>query len=142
MTLARETKATGALAALEVPWFSSLWVGGALWNLSRWGAAFLCAYYVNDVTDSPRLVQLTGSAIWAPLLIGGAIGGLLSDRFNRRFTMLVMLVVTAPLTAVVAVLVATDSIAVWMVYPYLVITGDRLGDRHGHPASDHPRPRR
>ena len=116
-------KASGSFAAFEVRWFRSLWLGGALWNLSRWGAAFLGAYYVNDVTDSPRLVQLTGSALWAPLLVGGLVGGLVSDRFNRRFTMLVMLVVTAPLTGVVAWLVATDAMEVWMVYPYLAVTG-------------------
>ena len=98
-------------------------MAGVLGNLSRWGGAFLAAYFVNDVTESPRLVQLTGTAMFGPLLVGGVLGGFVSDRFDRRTTMLVLTAITAPLTAVVALLVSNDAMEVWMVYPYLAAMG-------------------
>lgn len=112
-----------AFAALSVPWFGSLWVSGALWHISRWIAAFLGAYVINDLTDSPRLVQLTGTTLWAPLLIGGVAGGVVADRFDRRTTLLTMLGAIIPGAVLLGVLSATGLLAAWMVYPFLVVVG-------------------
>ena len=90
---------TGARSVFAVPGFTTLWYSGWLWHLSRWMASFLGAYVVNQQTGSPRLVQLTGVAMWAPLLFGGAIGGMVSDRVDRRRTLLYQLALTAPLAA-------------------------------------------
>ncbi len=32
------------------------------------------------------MVQLTGTTMWAPLLFGGALGGVFADRFDRLRT--------------------------------------------------------
>jgi predicted MFS family arabinose efflux permease len=106
-----------------VPGFRTLWYSGWLWHLSRWMASFLGAYVVNQQTGSPRLVQLTGVAMWAPLLLGGAVGGLVSDRVDRRRTLLVQLAFTSPLAAVMGVLAITDRLETWMVYVFAVMIG-------------------
>jgi len=110
-------------SALEVPGFGLLWVSGALWHISRWGIAFLSAYLVNDLTDSPRLVQLTGAVMWTPLLLGGVLGGVIADRFDRRRTVLLQMAIITPLVAVIAVLVERETIEVWMLYPFLFVVG-------------------
>ena len=112
-----------AFAALSVPWFGSMWVSGGLWNISRWIAAFLGAYVINDLTDSPRLVQLTGTTLWAPLLLGGVAGGVVADRFDRRKTLLTMLGAIIPGALILGTLAAADLLVAWMVYPFLVLVG-------------------
>ena len=100
---------TGARSVFAVPGFTTLWFSGWLWHLSRWMASFLGAYVVNQQTGSPRLVQLTGVAMWAPLLFGGAIGGMVSDRVDRQRTLLLQLALTAPLAALMGFLAITDT---------------------------------
>ena len=64
-------------SAIAVRGFLPLLVAGMCWHWARRGIACLSAFWVNDVTDSPRMVQLTGTTMWAPLLFGGAMGGVL-----------------------------------------------------------------
>jgi len=109
--------------AWSAPGFANLWFAGLCWNWARWGIAFLGAYYVNDVTDSPRLVQLTGSALWAPLLFGGILGGVIADRFDRLRTIRAQLIVLIPMLTAIGVSERFGELRVWMIYPFLVLAG-------------------
>jgi MFS family permease len=113
----------GAFESFSVPHFSKVFIGGFLWNISRWGMGFLAAYTVNELTGSPRLVQLTGSFMWAPLLFAGVIGGALSDRFDRRRLVLAQFVLLLPLTVLVGWLALGDLLQVWLVYLVMVFVG-------------------
>ncbi len=96
---------------------------GVVWSLSRWAIGFLGAYVVADTTGSPRLVQLTGAMLWAPLLFAGAIGGALSDRLSRRGVLLAQFAVLGPLTALVGMAALADRLELWMLYTYMVLAG-------------------
>ncbi len=109
----------GSRFAWSAKGFAGLWFCGLCWNWARWGIAFLAAYHVNEVTDSPRLVQLTGSALWAPLLLGGVLGGVVADRFDRLRTIRVQLLVLVPLLLAVGAAERADRRAFWMLYPSL-----------------------
>jgi MFS family permease len=113
----------GALAAFRVPGFGLVWFSGLVWHLCRWGVAFLGTYLVNELTGSPRLVQLAGTTLYAPLLLGGVIGGVVSDRFDRLATVRVQLVTMAPLSVLLGLAVRADRVALWMIYLYLFIAG-------------------
>jgi predicted MFS family arabinose efflux permease len=121
--------ATGAarrpstFAAFRIPQYGRLWTSGALFNLSRWGISFLAAYLANKLSHSPRLVQLTGVAMWTPMLLGGLAGGVVSDRADRRRTLLVQYTVMIPLVVLMAVLNGTGHLRLWMIYPFLVVAG-------------------
>lgn len=112
-----------SLAAFGVENFGKLYAAGFVWSMCRWAIGFMGAFVVNDLSDSPRLVQLTGTAMWAPLLIAGVAGGAISDRFDRRNTLLVMFAALIPLTVVIGLLAAAGELRVWMVYPYMVTIG-------------------
>ncbi|MEL6984934.1 MAG: hypothetical protein AAFO29_21065, partial [Actinomycetota bacterium] len=58
-------------SAFEARYFARVWLSGLIWHLTRWGVAFVGTYLVNEMTGSPRLVQLAGTALYAPLLVGG-----------------------------------------------------------------------
>ncbi|MGE0059296.1 MAG: MFS transporter [Dehalococcoidia bacterium] len=110
-------------AAMQAPHYKRLWASGLLWNLTRWQSVFLCSYLINDLTGAPFLVQMVGSAFFAPMFFGGVIGGIISDRFDRRRTILTQLVLLIPVALLMASLVGSGSVKVWMVYPYMLIVG-------------------
>ena len=110
-------------SAFSAPGFTQVWLCGMCWHWARWGIAFLAAFQINEMTDSPRLVQLTGTAMWGPLLFGGILGGLVADRFDRARTIRTQLMVLIPLVCAVGVLVNAGRLRTWMVYPFLVVAG-------------------
>jgi predicted MFS family arabinose efflux permease len=111
------------LEVLRVPSFPSLLVAGWLWTMCRWASGFLGAFVANRSTGSARLVQLTGVALWAPLLLGGVLGGVVSDRFDRRKTVIVQFVALIPLSAAMGIAGIVGSVRLWMLYPFLVVVG-------------------
>lgn len=110
-------------AAFGIPQFGRLWSSGALFNLSRWGISFLAAFVANDLAHSPRLVQLTGVAMWSPMLLAGVAGGVVSDRLDRRRTLLAQYAVMIPMVVLLALLHGTGQLRLWMLYPFLVVAG-------------------
>lgn len=110
-------------AAFQVRAFAPVWFSGLIWHLCRWGVSFLGTYLIADLTGSPRMVQLAGTVLYAPLLLGGVIGGVVSDRLDRLRTVRLQLVLLFPLTILIGVLVRSGQIRVWMIYVYLFLVG-------------------
>ncbi|MDG1088902.1 MAG: MFS transporter, partial [Acidimicrobiales bacterium] len=124
MTVVNQTEpAAKPFAVFSTRHFGYAWACGLLWHLCRWGVAFLGTYLVNDMTGSPRMVQLAGTVLYAPLLLGGVLGGVISDRFDRLVTVRVQLLALIPLTVVIGVLVNSDRLEVWMLYVYMFLVG-------------------
>lgn len=110
-------------SAINVQGFLPLLFAGMCWHWARWGIAFLSAFWINDVTDSPRMVQLTGTTMWAPLLFGGALGGVFADRFDRLRTIRWQLALLIPIVVVVGLLEVSQQLSIWMIYPFLLFAG-------------------
>jgi len=98
-------------------------VSGWFWNTNRWMPIFLGSFLVNDLTDSPFLVQLVGVAFFVPMLLGGALAGVVADRFDRRVVLIAQTVYVAPAAAGLGVLIITGAIETWMVYPFMAVIG-------------------
>jgi len=109
--------------SLAVPHFPKLLLGGFLWNVCRWGFGFLGAFLVNEMTDSARLVQLTGTFLWAPLLFAGAIGGALADRFDRRRLVLAQFLGLIPLTVLMGIFLRSGDVPLWSIYAMMMAAG-------------------
>lgn len=105
------------------PGFTATYSVGVVWSLCRWAIGFLGAYVVSDITGSPRLVQLTGALLWAPLLFAGAFGGAISDRFPRKALLMGQFAILGPLTAGIGVLSLLDRLPLWVLYLYMVTAG-------------------
>ena len=142
---ARTAERVGAFAPFSVPHFGKIYMGGMLWSVCRWGLGFLGAYFVNQRTHSPRLVQLTGTMMWAPLLFAGLIGGSLADRFDRRRIVLAQFSTLMPLVGLIGFASLTNHLEVWMIFPFQICIGvgwvidmtarralvyDLVGDQH------------
>ena len=61
------------------------------------------------------MVQLTGTTMWAPLLLGGALGGVFADRFDRLRSIRWQLALLAPTVVMVGFLELNDSLSVWVI---------------------------
>ncbi len=110
-------------SAFGAPHFANVWLSGLIWHLTRWGVAFLGTFLVNDLTGSPRLVQLAGTALYAPLLVGGVAGGMVSDRVDRLLTVRVQLAVLIPASVAIGLLVRADRAPVWVIYLFMFVVG-------------------
>ena len=113
----------GMFSACRAPGYTYVLVAGWFWTMGRWGCSFLGAYLANTMSGSARLVQLTGVALWAPLLVGGVLGGVISDRLDRRRTVITQFVVLIPLAVAMGLAGQTDRIELWMVYVFQVVVG-------------------
>lgn len=110
-------------AAFEVRGFAALWLSGFIWNGTRWMALFLCAYLVNDRTGSPGLVQLVGATFFAPMFIGGILGGVLADRVDRYLVTVSSLGVLGVVAVGMAVVTGSGLLSTWMIYPFVLAIG-------------------
>jgi MFS family permease len=78
---------------------------------------------VNEITGSPLYVQLVGSALFIPMFVGGPLGGVFSDRFDRKRTILSLLLLLVPCSIVMGVLFLAGEAHAWMVYPFIALVG-------------------
>jgi len=113
----------GTFAAFRIRHFGLVWISGLLWHVCRWAIAFLGTYLINEISGSPRLVQLAGTVLYAPLLLGGVAGGVISDRWDRLLTVRVQMAVLAPLAIAVGLFVRADRISVALIYIFMFIVG-------------------
>lgn len=104
---------------LSVRRYPFVLAAGLLFDFARIAMAFLGPYYMNDVTHSPRLVQLTGAASWC-FLIAGPCFGVISDRFDRRRTVLTVLCVEAAMAALVGLLMVNGLMQPAFMFIYMI----------------------
>jgi MFS family permease len=114
---------SGLFAAFSVHQYGRLWAGGWLGNLTRPMTIFICTYTVNALTDSALLVQAVGAVGATPMLLGGALGGAISDRLDRKLTIMAMTAVMVPCSLVIAAVALAGALAAWMVYPFIFLMG-------------------
>lgn len=95
-------------------------------------AVSMCGTAAQVVAVPWLVLQLTGSGTrvgavtalqFVPVLIFGAWAGVIADRYDNRRTVLVVQTFLAVQAAVLATLVLTDAIALWMVYVLAVVQG-------------------
>jgi MFS family permease len=75
--------------ARQYPRFGRLLAALAASQLGDWLYNLALLAYVQERTHSTTWLGLTTAARVGPMVIGGPLGGLLADRFDRRFTMIV-----------------------------------------------------
>jgi MFS family permease len=98
--------------------------GGQVVSLSgNWMQIVAENWLVLNLTGSGVAVGITACLQFAPMLVLGAFGGLLADRFpKRRLLMLTQAAMALPALALWG-LVASGSVALWMVYALVLARG-------------------
>ena len=92
----------------------------------------LIGTWMQTVGQSWLVLKLTGDAFpvgvvnalqFTPMLIGGLWGGVIADRFDKRRTLIAAQSAMAVVAATLAVLTATGSVRLWMVYGLAFLLG-------------------
>src|SRR3954467_9883778 len=92
-------------------------------NTAFWMYQIAVGWLALQLLNSPFFVGLTGFAGGIPLLIISLPAGMIIDRFDRRRLLLMVQVGVMLVSGIVAVLVATDTIAPWSILLLVAVYG-------------------
>ncbi|MDO8615829.1 MAG: MFS transporter [Dehalococcoidia bacterium] len=110
-------------ASLALPQFRFLLAGTALSQIAGWMEEVARGWLVLQLTGSPFQLGLLGFIRGFSQLLVSPLAGVLADRLDRRRLAAITQVVPALDTLLIAVLVTTDHIAMWQLYPLVCVSG-------------------
>ena len=109
--------------ALRSPRYRRFWLG----SIGSTGATQLyfvgMAWLVFELSGSALDLGMLGGAMAVPAIIATLAGGLIADRGNRRKVLLITSVLAGVALAILALLDATGSVAVWHVLVIAAVLG-------------------
>jgi MFS family permease len=88
-----------------------------------WMQTVAQSFLVLQLTHSGTALGLSVAARFLPIFLFGPWGGVIADRFDRRRTMYVTQFSSGVLAAILALLVGTDVIRLWMVFVLALALG-------------------
>ncbi len=114
--------------------FRLLWLGALTSSIGTWMQRVAQAWLIVTMSGSSSAfyLGLDSFAGEAPILLFTLIGGVVADRRDRRHMMLTSQVIQMAVALLLAVLVYTEAIQIWMVITLSFISG--CGQAFGGPA--------
>jgi MFS family permease len=109
--------------SLSVPNYRRYFVGQIVSLSGNWMQIVAEMWLILELTDSGVAVGLTTAFQFAPILLFGAYGGLLADRFDKRRLLMVTQAGMIVPALVLWVLVGTGSVEPWMVMALAFVRG-------------------
>lgn len=103
-------------AALAVPNYRRYAIAQFLGNTAGWAQRIAIDWLVLELTGNVALVGLTIAVQFGPAVLFGAYGGVIADRLPRRTVVMVGQSVVAVLSGILAALVLTGDVSLWLVY--------------------------
>jgi MFS family permease len=119
-------------SSLRIPDFRVLWIGNVGTMLGQWVQFAAQGYLVFHLTGSPFQVGAVGFVRGVSSVTVSPFAGTITDRFSRRSVLMVMTAISATAATFVAILIITDVIQIWMLYPLSALEG--FGDAVNQPA--------
>jgi MFS family permease len=98
------------------PDYWRLWSAGTISNLGDGVDAAALPLLAASLTQDPRLVAGMATFAFLPWLLFALVAGAIVDRVDRRKLMVGVNLIRGVLVGLIAVLVATDSVHIWMLY--------------------------
>ena len=110
-------------ALFRVPGYRYLCVSSFVWHTTRWGGLFTTSYLLAQMSGSPILNQVVGALVFAPMLVGGFVAGVISDRLDRRKLVRGVQLVLIPIQFAMFGLVQSGRVQIWMTLPFMFALG-------------------
>lgn len=110
-------------ALFKVPGYRYLCVSSLVWHTTRWGGLFTTSYLLAQMSGSPILNQVVGALVFAPMLVGGFVAGVISDRLDRRKLVRRVQLVLIPIQFAMFGLVQSGRVEIWMTFPFMFALG-------------------
>jgi MFS family permease len=102
-------------SSLRIRNYRRYFLGQLVSMCGTWMQVVAMAWLVLDLTGSGTSLGLVTASQFLPVLLLGPWGGLIADRFDKRRLLAVTQTVSGLLAALLAVIVATGVVEVWMV---------------------------
>jgi MFS family permease len=112
-----------SFSSLAVPNYRRYFVGQIISLSGNWVQMVAEIWLVLQITGSGVAVGLTTAAQFAPILLVGAYGGLLADRFDKRKLLMITQAAMALPALALFTLVTTGIAQVWMVVALAFVRG-------------------
>lgn len=107
-------------AALRHRGFRLLWIATLLSSTARWADMVVVGWLTLELTDSPLMVGIVAASKMAGYLAAPFMG-VVADRIDRRLLMLIAALVNLAVAAVMLLLVAAGSLALWHIIALALI---------------------
>jgi MFS family permease len=107
----------------KYPDFRVLWAGNVGTMLGQWVQFAAQGYLVYQLSGSPFQVGVVGFITGISSVVTSPFAGLITDRVSRRDLLMWITVLSAAIATVLAVLLVTDAIELWMLYPIALLEG-------------------
>lgn len=103
--------------------FRLYYLGLAVSNVGTWLQTVAQAWVVLELTGSGVALGLLAAAQWGPILLFGAWGGVIADRFDRRRVILVTQSISAVQALLLGAVVLSGLATVWMIDAFALLLG-------------------
>ena len=103
--------------------FRLYFVGQVVSTTGTWLNATATAWLVLKLTDSGVALGVNTGLLFLPILLVGAYGGVLADRFDKRRILMWTQGLQGLISLALFALVATDVVVLWMVYATSLASG-------------------
>jgi len=114
---------TRTFASLGVPNYRRYFAGQIVSLSGNWMQIVAEMWLILELTNSGVAVGVTTALQFAPILLFGAYGGVLADRFDKRHLLMATQVAMAVPAVILWTLVASGSIEPWMVMALVFARG-------------------
>jgi MFS family permease len=111
------------LASLRQRNYRLYFIGQVISVAGTWMQMVAQSFLVLDLTHSGTQLGLTTAARFAPMLVFGPAGGLVADRMDKQRVLYVTQTLAGLLAGAFAVLLATHSMRLWLVYLLAIALG-------------------
>jgi MFS family permease len=112
-----------SVSSLSVPNYRRYFVGQVISVSGNWMQLVAQMWLIVQLTGSGVAVGLVAGLQFAPILLLGAWGGLIADRFPKRRVLMITQSLMALPAIVLWLLVAAGSVEPWMVYALVFVRG-------------------
>lgn len=117
------TRLAGTFAALQIRNYRLYFTGQIVSVTGTWMQRVAQSWLVLELTGSGTLIGVTAALQFIPFLVAGPWGGLLADRMDKRRLLVGTQAAAGALALILAVLVATGAVRLWMVLVLAFLLG-------------------
>ena len=103
-------------SSLKIRNYRLYFIGQSISLSGTWMQTIGQAWLVLKITNSGTALGLVTALQFLPVLIFGAMGGVIADRTSKKKLLYITQSSSAVLALILAVLVATNTIQLWMIY--------------------------
>lgn len=114
---------SNTFSSLSVRNYRLYFVGQAVSLIGTWIQMIAQTWLVLKLTNSATIIGLLSAVQFLPVLLLGPLGGLIADRFSKRRLLYLTQGSFMVLALIMAVLVSTHHINVWMVFVLAGVMG-------------------